>query len=79
MDVKSKDFDIDDIVFGNKKELNSDLKDLNDYDLDLPELEKDDDQSHEVETETENKDYYDTNYWVDTYSSQFKLEDLLQE
>lgn len=90
MDTKRKEFDInDDLIFGSKrpKELNSDLKELkesNEYAL--PAL---DDQasSHESEPEVEDeestnkedKEYYDTNYWKNLYTGNFKIEQLLLE
>lgn len=86
MDSKRKEFDIDDqLIFGNqKKELNTDLKELNDYD-DLPSLEdnkasmENDTESEDKANDAEKKEYYDTNYWKDPYTSTFKIEDLLLE
>mmetsp|Transcript_21950 Transcript_21950/g.19499 ORF Transcript_21950/g.19499 Transcript_21950/m.19499 type:complete len:556 (+) Transcript_21950:261-1928(+) len=75
MNSQRKELDLDDdILFGIKKEpeeikANVEVEDQNNEDKVIPE---------EAEVK-EDKKYYDTNYWESSYTSNFRLEDLLLE
>jgi len=68
MDSKKIEFDIDDKLLFNLA--NSEFEEKK-----VEEIPETVEQSKNVEE----KEYYDTNFWKDPYTSQFKIEDLLQE
>jgi hypothetical protein len=56
-------------------------KSREEFDIPIPQISEKEDKEDEEEAvqESENKEFYDTEYWKDSYMNNFKIEDLLLE